>query len=342
MLTIGLLILQVIAVNAEGESEPLESVDGFVTENPFGSPGAAGKPECVGGDFDHFEMKWEAPKNDGGSKITSYLMEARLWKDSTWFRAGEDKLVMCKAEAKAHFEVGQHYAVRVRAVNAAGAGPWSFESDQLVCRYHALKPKVTFREVVSKEVITFKAGESLAFEVDIQGEPQAHEIVWSLAGNQLHEAPGNGVVIDNSKPYRSLLVKDDLTRKDEGVLSCTATNMVGKSSSNIEIKVVAKPSMPEDRLLVSNVSRGGCRLTWQPAKDNGGQHLEYVIEKFVAQSDSWSVHVRLHHFFERTRRFAIFRRSRSEFIILRIPMTENGSIPYEKLPIWWYKIWYKI
>ena len=50
---------QVIAVNAEGVSEPLECVDAFIPENPFGTPGAPGKPEQIGGDFDNFEVKYE-------------------------------------------------------------------------------------------------------------------------------------------------------------------------------------------------------------------------------------------------------------------------------------------
>ena len=74
--------------------------------------------------------------------------------------------------------VGQHYAIRVRALNAAGAGPWSLESDQLNCKYSRLRPKVSFKDVATKEVVTFKAGESMAFEVDIQGEPPAHDIIW--------------------------------------------------------------------------------------------------------------------------------------------------------------------
>ena len=72
-------------------------------------------------------------------------LEARLWRDTNWFRAGEDKLLLNRLEARAHYEVGQSYAIRVRAVNAAGCGPWSIESDQLTCRYKALKPKVTFK-----------------------------------------------------------------------------------------------------------------------------------------------------------------------------------------------------
>ena len=50
---------QVFAVNAEGTSEPLECVDAFIPENPFGTPGAPGKPEQIGGDFDNFEVKYE-------------------------------------------------------------------------------------------------------------------------------------------------------------------------------------------------------------------------------------------------------------------------------------------
>ncbi len=50
-------------------------------------------------------------------------------------------------------------------MNVAGPGPWSVESDQLVCRHKALKPKVTFR---GPKEITLKAGEALSLAVDIQ------------------------------------------------------------------------------------------------------------------------------------------------------------------------------
>ena len=285
-----------IAINAEGVSEPLECVDTFIPENPFGTPGAPGKPEQVGGDFDHFEMKWEGPRNDGGSRVLSYELEARLWRENNWFRVGEDKLLLNRLEARGPYEVGQHYAIRVRAINAAGAGPWSIDSDELVCKYKALKPKVTFKGVAAKEVVTFKAGETLAFEVAIEGEPPAHDIVWSLGGKDLNQAPGNGIIIDNGKEYKSSLVKENLSRRDVGSLICTATNMEGKASAGIEINVVGKPSMPQDRLLVSNITKTGCRLNWQLPKDDGGLPIEYIIEKYTQQSDSWTVHVSAFYF----------------------------------------------
>ena len=63
---------QVKAINSEGESEPLGSVDSFVTENPFGVPGGAGTPEPIDGDHDRFTLVWDPPKHDGGSKVTGY------------------------------------------------------------------------------------------------------------------------------------------------------------------------------------------------------------------------------------------------------------------------------
>ena len=85
---------------------------------------------------------------------------------------------------------------------------------------------MSFKDVATKEVVTFKAGESMAFEVDIQGEPPAHDIIWSLGGKELTDG-GVGVKIDNTKPYKSTISVDGLTRKDCGALDCTATNMEG-------------------------------------------------------------------------------------------------------------------
>merc|ERR1712029_133026 len=90
--------------------------------------------------------------------------------------------------------------------------------------------------------------------------------------------------------YKSNLTKDSLTRRDQGTLTCSAANMEGKSSCSIEVSIVAKPEMPQDRLLVSNISRSSCRLNWKAPKDDGGLPLEYIIEKYTANGDSWAVH----------------------------------------------------
>ena len=44
----------------------------------------------------------------------------------------------------------------------------------------------------------------------------------------------------------------------------------------------------KDRLLVSNVTASGCKLSWGKSKNTGGLPLEYLIEKFCVASDAWS------------------------------------------------------
>ena len=51
--------------------------------------------------------------------------------------------------------------------------------------------------------------------------------------------------------------------------------------------------MPEDRIVVSNVHRNGCRLQWKESKDNGGLPIEYIVEKYVVAADVWSNYAQL-------------------------------------------------
>ena len=69
--------------------------------------------------------------------------------------------------------------------------------------------------------------------------------------------------------------------------------MEGQATNQLEVSVVAKPPMCQDRLLVSNITSSSCRLTWQPPKDDGGLPLRYIIEKYTSSGDSWTVHVRI-------------------------------------------------
>lgn len=278
--------LQVIAVNMEGSSEPLTASDSFITEDPFGAPGAPGRPEMVGFDFDHFDLRWEGPKHDGGSRILGYHLEGRHWKDTTYFEAGHVRHCLEFGEATGPFVTGQGYAIRVRAVNAAGPGPWSMDSDQLTCRHKALKPKVTLT-CGDRDNLVYRAGEAMTFEAEVTGEPPCETISWKLNGRELAEAPGNGIRMSN-KPYWSHLQVASAGRlRDTGLLVCEASNMHGTAKASLQVKVISKPSMPEGRLEVTEVHRSGCRLTWEASKDDGGLPVEYLVEKLVVLADAW-------------------------------------------------------
>ncbi len=166
--------LRVRAVNAEGESDPLICVDGFVPENSFGVPTAPGRPEMVDGDSDHFVLAWDPPRNDGGSRVTGYQLEARKWRDSVFFSAGEVRMQLQKGEATG-MEEGQSYAVRVRATNAAGPGAWSMESEKLVARPRAMAPKV---KLEGPTRLTVRAGEPLSLHATVEARPAPEEVAF--------------------------------------------------------------------------------------------------------------------------------------------------------------------
>ena len=70
-------------------------------------------------------------------------------------------------------------------------------------------------------------------------------------------------------------------------------SFLGSAKASVSVSVVGKPSMPEDRLLVSNIHRNGCRLNWKETKDNGGLPIEYIVEKYIVAADNWSNYAQL-------------------------------------------------
>jgi len=278
--------VRVTAVNSEGESEPLTCVDSFITDNPFTTPGAPGKPELRDWDSDYFDMKYTLPRNNGGSRILGYELEARLLKEPNWFKAGEVKVDMDHGHVEG-IELGSTYAVRVRAKNAAGFGPWSIESDQVVCKHKNLAPKVKILE--EKEFIV-KEGETVTLFAEVTAEPAPgpDDTKWFMGNEEILSDPSSGVIIDNSKEYKSKLQFDAVYLKDSGLLSCESFNMNGKSKASVKMNVIGKPSGPQDRLVVSSISSSACKLSWGAAKNPGGLPIEYLVEKFVTGTDNWT------------------------------------------------------
>ena len=86
-----------------------------VTATPVTTPGAPQRLRSEPGDA-QVTLRWAAPASDGGSPILRY--EYAIDGSGTWIDAGGDL-----EETVPGLTNGQSYAVAVRAVNAAGAGP---------------------------------------------------------------------------------------------------------------------------------------------------------------------------------------------------------------------------
>lgn len=68
---------RVKAINEEGESEPLDTEGTIIAKNPYEVPGKPGVPQLEDWDVDRVDLKWEAPKDNGGAPITGYVIEKK-------------------------------------------------------------------------------------------------------------------------------------------------------------------------------------------------------------------------------------------------------------------------
>jgi predicted phage tail protein len=275
-------MFRVKAVNSEGDSEPLEGTDPVLAKNPFDPPGPPGQPQLTDWDWDHFDLKWTEPRTDGGSRITSYIIEKRSANDDLWLKCAEIKPRM-EFGAASDVELGKSYVFRIKAVNAAGAGPPGPESDTFVCRYKKLKPKIdrkSFREM------TVSVGDVIDFSVPIHGEPPP-DVNWSKDARSISDSTHRMIRIVD---YHTSMRIDESTRNDDGVYMITAVNIHGKDAAEVRVNVVGRPGPPEGPLEIDDIYANGCKVTWKTPKDDGGLPIEgYIVEKLDVDTGIWSM-----------------------------------------------------
>ncbi|GLH11531.1 Titin, partial [Gryllus bimaculatus] len=271
---------RVMAVNAEGESEPLDADKPIIAKNPFDEPDAPGTPEPTDWDKDHVDLRWTPPAKDGGSPITGYIIEKKEKGSPRWTKAGEVKGNECKGTAE-NLEEGVQYEFRVRAVNAAGPGAPSQASKPVTAKPRKLAPKIDRKNLRN---LTVREGEPILFDVKIIGEPPP-DVTWTMNNKSIQETSHRRI---ENVPYNSKFFHDEPVRKDSGTYKITAVNKYGSDSAEVEIIVVSKPGKPEGPLDVSDIHKDGCTLKWNKPKDDGGEPIEtYLVEKFDPDTGIW-------------------------------------------------------
>ncbi len=96
-------------------------------------PTAPGKPDITEVDSTLIGLHWSPPKSDGGSPITSYIIEKRDKPTARWMRATKETVTETDFTVTDLFE-GKTYEFHVAAVNKAGQGPFSEPSDPTLCK----------------------------------------------------------------------------------------------------------------------------------------------------------------------------------------------------------------
>lgn len=270
---------RVAAVNAEGESEPLEADQTIIAKNPFDEPGKPGDLQATDWDKDHVDLKWKPPLNDGGSPVTSYIVEKKD-KYGEWEKAVEVPADFTRATVPELIE-GQPYEFRVRAVNKAGPGEPSDATPTIYAKPRNLAPKIDRTNLIDMKV---KAGQNFVFDVKVTGEPTPIT-KWFIGIKEVR--PSDTCKIKDV-PYNTNLNVRMVTRAESGKYTVTAENINGKDIAYVNVTVLDKPGTPEGPLKVADVTAEGCNLSWKPPEDDGGQPIEkYVVEKLDETTGRW-------------------------------------------------------
>lgn len=271
---------RVRAVNPDGESDALETDLPTLAKNPYDVPDAPGKPEAKDWGRNHVDLKWAAPKKDGGQPITSYIIEKKDQYSSKWVKATE--VMGNKPEAKVTgLTENTKYQFRIRAVNKAGQSKPSEPSDTVLAKDRFVAPKI---DRTNLKNVTIKAGQPYKFDVNVTGEP-APTISWFL--NKARLETKDNITVDVEANRTKLLVYTSV-RANTGVYVIKAENSSGKDEASVEVTVLDKPAKPEGPLKISDIHKEGCNLKWNPPLDDGGVPLDgYLVEKMDTETGRW-------------------------------------------------------
>lgn len=96
-------------------------------------PSSPGKPTASDWGSDFVELTWPAPKEDGGSPISSYIIQKRVRGSNIWEKGAEVPGTDTKGKVP-HLIEGQEYEFRVIAVNKGGESKPSEASDFITAK----------------------------------------------------------------------------------------------------------------------------------------------------------------------------------------------------------------
>lgn len=264
---------RVLAVNEFGTGLPAETAEPVKTSEVPQSPGKISVSEVS---CNSLRLSWKKPDHDGGSRISSYIVEMQTKGDNTWITCSESRAPELLIEG---LTKGNEYFFRVSAINEKGKSEPKTLLAPVILKDNSASPVI----LLLSNTFNVKAGNDLGIDVPFRGLPQP-TVVWKKDGNILKETSRVNVQISDST---SQIKIKDASRTDVGVYEVTLTNSVGTTSAEIFVNVFERPG-PPTALILDELSADFASLSWQPPLYSGGcQISNYVVEKHDTSSTVW-------------------------------------------------------
>lgn len=295
---------RVVAVNANGESEPLEADELVTAKDAFGVPSKPGIPQCSAWDSDFAEFEWAAPTSDGGAPIESYEVECRRGDERRWEAM---PLVFAKNGRKIRIPgiEGEEVEVRVVAVNKAGKSLPSNASERVKLRPSKVAPSIKLGNIPPTLIGQPKVGEDMSqkkpllqvnhpqdkpikFSLLINGEPEPTIEIYD--GDKKLNPKDDGIEFEYSD-CELVLKLDKPDRKCPRRLRIVAKNRNGIKEENVNVDFLGPPEKPKGPLITTqdqDIGEPHVILHWKAPDDDGGSPIDcYVVEKQDTSSGRW-------------------------------------------------------
>ncbi|XP_020666573.3 immunoglobulin superfamily member 22 [Pogona vitticeps] len=230
------------------------------------------------------KMKWKAPKDNGGKKVTHFIIERRMAGKKSWIKIGEvdSKLTTFAADK---VEEGKAYQFRILAVNSEGASePLEteevFAGEPIASPGQASQPQVTD---VTKDTVTItwnpppKDGGAPILGYIVERRKKGSNL-WVPVSKELIQdtkCKVDGLLEDTEYEFRVIPVN----RAGPGQPSSASNSIVTRDP-------IKPPGLVKD-LHVIDSSNSSISLAWQQP-DEGDPPSGYILEMRAADTKEWS------------------------------------------------------
>ena len=256
------------AVNAQGEGGPLIGPDPpMIAKDPFKVPGRPGKPWAKDWSEDHIDLMWDPPKNDGGNRIHTWIIE-RKTKFGIWETCMEcaGPIPGCTVT---NVEAGMEYQFRIIAVNDAGKSEPGEPSDLICAEARFVQPWI---DMSAMQDMVVCAGQSIGFNVPIRGAPKP-TVSWSINNTVVKSSERLDIQVTRMHTQLDIAT---CKRSDSGSYTLEVKNEVGTAIGRANVTVLDRPAPPERPLKLSGITNTSCNLAWGPSPDDGGKNNTFL------------------------------------------------------------------
>ena len=266
---------RVSAINAAGTGP---ASDPSTPTTPRTTPGAPGEPTGTPGNG-QVELSWTAPSDDGGSPITGYRIEVQPTGGS-WSTAVDDTASAATTASVSGLTNGSEYRFRASAINSAGNGAASTQSEPVTPRTTPGQVRDVLAEAQDQQVL-------------LSWEPPSYDGGADIIGYRIEKKVGSDnwvVATTNTGTASTTTTLAGLSNGTEYRFRVSALNSAGAGSpSDPSPTVIPRtvPGMPTG--VQATPGNGQATLAWVPPFSDGGASITgYRIESKVGD-DTWTV-----------------------------------------------------